>query len=69
MDDDCRQLADCTLVCTYDLFYSWQDMMYKTLLPTSFSQRIYCSLFSAAFQLTTSHTAEKYSALRFWYCR
>jgi len=25
--------------------------------------------FSAAFQLTTSQTALKYSALRFWYCK
>ena len=29
--------------------------------------QIYFSLFSAAFQLTTSQMAEKYSALRFWY--
>jgi hypothetical protein len=50
-------------------FYSWQDMCTKTSPSFSFSQVIYCSLFSAAFQLTTSHTAEKYSALRFWYCR
>lgn len=39
--------------------HSYSDMMFS----------FYWNLFSAVFQLITSQIAEKYSALRFWYCK